>query len=254
MMPAAMLLAGALVVSAPSPATRLGGAASPRVRPAAIPASVAAVALAAFAFDRASVVIAGSAAAATAVHTVARRRRARAATARAAAAAEFTGHLADALGAGATPADAASRAAAHLPASAPPALRRDVVQFTAAAQRGVAPQQLATPELQRVAALWAISISRGVPVARLFGLARDEIDHALRHRAATQAALAGPRTTAAVLALLPLAGIAMGAAMGAHPLQLLFSPGIGGALLVGGTALVCAGVVASGEIIGRAAA
>ena len=204
MMPAALLLAGALAVGAPSPATRLGGTASPRVRPAVIPAFVAAVALAAFVFDRAAVVIAGSAAAATAVHAVSKRRRARAATARAAAAAEFTGHLADALGAGATPADAASRAAAHLPAGAPPELRRDVAQFTAAAQRGAAPQQLATPELQRVAALWALSISRGVSVARLLGLARDEIDHALRHRAATHAALAGPRTTAAVLASLCL--------------------------------------------------
>ena len=93
-----------------------------------------------------------------------------------------------------------------------------------------------------------------MPIAGLLAAARDEIDTSLRHRAATDAALAGPKTTAVVLAALPLAGIAMGGAMGAHPVAFLTGPGIGGVLLVVGSALVCAGVIASGEIIRRAAA
>ena len=41
----------------------------------------------------------------------------------------------------------------------------------------------------------------------------------------------------------------MGAAMGASPLALLTGGGIGGVLLVAGTALVCAGVLVSRRII-----
>ena len=105
------------------------------------------------------------------------------------------------------------------------------------------------PELKRLGALWAISASRGVPLAKLVTGLRDEVDHANRHRDATRAALAGPQTTAAVLAALPVAGMLMGAAMGASPLALLTGGGIGGVLLVAGTALVCAGVLVSRRII-----
>lgn len=232
--------------------TRSGKSGSPN--PAWIPVAVGAVALTAFATGRAGVVIAGACAAACVIHTVAARRAARADLARAAAAAEFIGHLAEGVGAGANLACAAARATERLPESTPATLRRDCVVFTAAAQRGDSPPEVATPELQRVTALWALSTTRGVPVAGLLSTARDEIDHQLRHRAATTAALAGPKTTAVVLSLLPLAGMGMGAAMGARPVALLTSPGIGAILLVVGTALVCAGVVASGEIIRRAAA
>ncbi|MEH0147414.1 hypothetical protein V6D40_07050 [Corynebacterium sp. Q4381] len=222
--------------------------------PAWIPVAVGAVALTAFATGRAGVVVAAACAGACAVHTVAARRAARADRARAAAAAEFIGHLAEGVSAGATLAGAAARATERLPESAPATLRRDCLVFAAAAQRGDAPPEVATPELQRVTALWALSTTRGVPVAGLLATARDEIDHQLRHRAATTAALSGPKTTAVVLSLLPLAGIGMGAAMGAQPVALLTSPGIGSVLLVAGTALVSAGVVTSGEIIRRAAA
>ena len=71
--------------------------------------------------------------------------------------------------------------------------------------------------------------------------------------AATRAALAGPQTTAVVLALLPLAGVLMGTAMGANPVAFLAGGGLGGVLLTVGTALVCAGVVVSQRIIQGAA-
>lgn len=254
MIPALLLAAAACAVTDPAPAARLAGQGRARLDPARIPLAVAAVAVVAFALDRAGLVIAGATAAGAAVYALAGRRRGKADAARAKAAAEFTGHLADALDAGASPAEAATRAAAHVPENATAQLRRDVTQFAAAANRGAAPPRLETPELERVACLWALSTTRGIPVARLLGLARDEIDAALRHRAATTAALAGPKTTACVLTLLPLGGLGMGAAMGAHPLALLLSPGIGSILLVAGTALTSAGVVASSEIIRRAAA
>ena len=110
------------------------------------------------------------------------------------------------------------------------------------------------PELERLGTLWALSASRGVPLAKLVAALRDDIDHANRHRDATRAALAGPQTTAAVLALLPVAGVLMGTAMGANPLAFLTGGGLGGALLVVGTALVCAGVAVSRRIIEGASA
>ena len=57
-----------------------------------------------------------------------------------------------------------------------------------------------------------------------------------------------------VLALLPIAGVLMGTAMGAKPLAFLTGGGLGGVLLVVGTALVCAGVAVSRRIIEGASA
>lgn len=255
MVTAALLLAGALAVSSPRPAARVGGGTSRSgVPPAAIPAVVVGAALTALSLDRAGIVIAGCLVAATAAYSVLARRRARLATESSRAAAEFISHLAEALGAGAPPAEAARRAAQAVPEDAPEALRRDIIQFCGAAHRGANPPELDNPELNRVSSLWEISARRGVPIAGLLDLAREEIDHTLRHKAATNAALAGPRTTAAVLAALPLAGVAMGAAMGAHPVRLLLSPGLGAVLLCTGTALACGGVLVAGAIIRRAAA
>lgn len=251
---AALLAASACAVGPPNPARRIGQHRIRAAHPAAVAVAFGVVVVAALSLDRAGVVLAGAIAGATAVQVVVQRRHARAEAGRAASAAAFIGHLAESVGAGAGLGEAAVRAAEHLPASTPRALRRDISQFTAAAQRGATLANAESPELKHVATLWALSAERGVPVADLLAAARDDIDHAMRHRAATEAALTGPKTTAAVLALLPVAGIAMGSAMGANPVGFLVGPGLGGVLLVTGTALVCAGVLVSGEIIRRAAA
>lgn len=250
---AAVCLAAAVSISAPGPAQRIASSTRAELNPVWIVVGVSAVVLAALTLGRAGVVVSGSLAGATTVHTLSARRTARADARRARHAAEFIGHLAEGIDAGAALGVAAARAAEHLPADVESGLKRDVAQFVAAAHRGGTVPELATPELARIAALWELSTTRGVPIAGLFAAARDDIDHALRHRAATDAALAGPKTTAAVLALLPVAGIAMGSAMGASPLTVLTSPGVGSLLLIIGTSLVCAGVVVSGEIIWRAA-
>lgn len=247
-------LAGAALIQPPRPLTRVHSASRNFQHPAWIPAAVAGVTLAAFVLDRAGIVLAGALAAATTVHALKTRADDRAAATRSRAAAEYIGHVAESVGAGATFADAARRAAARLPDDVSPQIQRDAAHIAAAAATGGAAPTLATAELQRVASLWALSVSRGIPIAGLLTTARDEIDHAIRHRAATDAALAGPKTTAAVLSLLPLAGVAMGSAMGANPIGFLTRSGIGSVLLVVGTALVCAGVVVSQEIIRRAAA
>lgn len=249
----ALLCAAALVLHPPRPASRVDAASRP-FSPAWIPVGVGVVSLVAFSVGRAGVVIALAMAAAVVVYTLQERRNSRLRLAGAQAAATFIGHLAEGVSAGATMADAAARAAERLPSGVPRALLHDVSLLTTFTHQGSLPPTLSTSELERVACLWRCAQTRGVPIASLLATARDEIDTRLQHRAATDAALTGPKTTATVLSLLPLGGIAMGSAMGANPVGLLLGPGIGSALLLVGTAFVCGGVLASGAIIRRAAA
>ena len=239
-----LLLAGAAACPPPAPSARIAPrslAVPPRV---AIPLGIGAVVLAALAFDRASLVIALAMGAATVVWVADSQRRARAASKRTEAVATFLGHLGTNVEAGAPLHAALERAAEH----APREIARDVAHLIHHVGTGT-PLAAETDEIARIAPLFALSASRGVPLSRLVAAARDDIDHARRHRAATNAALAGPKTTAVVLALLPFAGLLMGAAMGANPLALLAGGGLGGALLTVGTALVCAGVIVSQHII-----
>lgn len=250
----ALLCAAALALHAPSPASRVNSGLGRSWSPGWIPVGVGAVSLVALSVGRAGVVIAAAMAAAVVVYTLQERRNQRLCLAGAQAAATFIGHLAEGVSAGATMADAAARAAERLPTGVPRALLHDVSLLTTFTHQGSLPPTLTTPELERVACLWRCAQTRGVPIASLLATARDEIDTRLQHRAATDAALTGPKTTATVLSLLPLGGIAMGSAMGANPVGLLLGPGIGSALLLVGTAFVCGGVLASGAIIRRAAA
>ena len=250
----ALLCAAALALHAPSPASRVNSGPGHSWSPGWIPVGVGAVSLVAFSVGRAGVVIAAAMAAAVVVYTLQERRNQRLRLAGAQAAATFIGHLAEGVSAGATMADAAARAAERLPSGVPRALLHDVSLLTTFTHQGSLPPTLTTPELERVACLWRCAQTRGVPIASLLATARDEIDTRLQHRAATDAALTGPKTTATVLSLLPLGGIAMGSAMGANPIGLLLGPGLGSVLLLVGTALVCGGVLASGAIIRRAAA
>ncbi len=95
----------------------------------------------------------------------------------------------------------------------------------------------ATPrELLLVAQTWQLADSLGVPIADV--LARVDNDVAARRTQArvVASALAGPRSSAVLLAGLPVLGILLGTAMRAHPLRVLFDS-------VGGQLLLCAGVL-----------
>ena len=245
---AVILVAAAVSVAAPSPAYRvvertLGPA------PRLIPAAVVLAGVGAVVFGRVSLVIAAAMAAATSVHVVRAHRDDRAARRRSAAAATYLGAVSTNLQAGAAMPDALARAAEQVP----PPLHAEAARLAQLARSG-APLETHVPELERLGTLWALSASRGVPLAKLVAALRDDIDHTNRHRDATRAALAGPQTTAVVLALLPIAGVLMGTAMGANPLAFLTGGGLGGVLLVVGTGLVCAGVAVSRRIIEGASA
>ncbi|MBT0567134.1 type II secretion system F family protein [Williamsia sp. CHRR-6] len=112
----------------------------------------------------------------------------------------------------------------------------DVAEGIESAQ---APQQ---SSWNRVAVAWRTAEQHGLPMADLLDAVRADLLARRRFSDRTRAALAGARATAAVLAALPLLGVGLGQAMGAAPVSVLVSPGLGGILLVIGTALVATGL------------
>ncbi|WP_405005686.1 hypothetical protein OHV13_17195 [Kitasatospora purpeofusca] len=104
-----------------------------------------------------------------------------------------------------------------------------------------------------VAACWEVASAGGSGLAA----ALDGVAEALRvERALSEeiaAELAAPRTTIAVLAALPLAGLLLGAALGARPLEVLLHTPAGLASLAVGAALEGLGLVWTARIVGAAA-
>ncbi|MGQ4619111.1 type II secretion system F family protein [Nocardia sp. R7R-8] len=98
-------------------------------------------------------------------------------------------------------------------------------------------------ELSRVAGAWQVAERHGLALAELLSAARTDLAGRIRFHSRTTAALAGPRATAAVLACLPLLGIALGQMMGAAPLHVLFASPAGTVLLPLGAGLACAGLL-----------
>lgn len=246
---AALLVAGAAALAEPAPARRVGDCGRTRVAHR-IPVTAACAAAGVVVSGRVTLAVAGVMAGATAIHMLRARRAASTERRRRAAAAAYLGAVSTNLQAGATLPDALARAGEQVGEAQ---VRADAMRIAHQARTG-ARLEPRVPELERLGVLWTLSVSRGVPLAKLIAALRDDIDHANRHRDATRAALAGPQTTAAVLAVLPAAGVLMGTAMGASPVAFLTGGGLGGVLLVAGTALVCAGVLVSDRIIQGAGA
>ncbi|MEU1597285.1 type II secretion system F family protein [Streptomyces sp. NPDC005708] len=96
--------------------------------------------------------------------------------------------------------------------------------------------------LSGLAACWRVAVDRGAGLAA--GL--DRLEAALRaerdQRADLRAQLAGARSTAVLLAGLPVLGLLLGAALGARPLHVLLHTGAGLACLVVGGVLEAAGL------------
>jgi tight adherence protein B len=96
--------------------------------------------------------------------------------------------------------------------------------------------------LRTLAACWATSAATGAPLARLLG---GQAEVAARERTAArevEAALAGPRTTALLLAGLPVLGLGLAAASGADPVAVLVGTGPGRLCLAGGVLLDATGL------------
>lgn len=107
------------------------------------------------------------------------------------------------------------------------------------------------PELDRLAAAWRVADEHGLALAELLDAVRGDMLGRRRFRERTDASLAGARATALVLAGLPILGVALGQLMGADPLRILLGGGLGGMLLLIGTALGCAGLLWTDAITGK---
>lgn len=256
-----LLLGAAAALPAPAPGGRITRTARPArtSAPGPLIAVVVGVAMAVFLLaDRLSVAAAALLLAATAVHhwqALRTRRRVRATRE---VLAGWLGHLVADLQAGARPADALARATAELDEQAPPAVAEAIAAGTAQARWGTSPAAtfLAAadhaPDLASVGHLWELAERHGVKLAGLLSQIRDRLSARNSHDDATAASLNGPQASALILMALPLAGLAMGTAMGAAPLGLLLGGGLGGVLLVAGVGLVCAGFLWSQHIISGA--
>ena len=97
--------------------------------------------------------------------------------------------------------------------------------------------------LRPLAAALTLARRHGLPTAQVLDAVRKDVDGRLRFSKQVQARMAGPRASGTVLAALPAVGIGLGQLMGAAPLRVLLTTGIGQGLLAIGTILACAGVL-----------
>jgi tight adherence protein B len=101
---------------------------------------------------------------------------------------------------------------------------------------------------ERLAVCWQLAQDHGLAIATLMQTAQRDIVERGRFSAKVDAGMTGARTTAAVLAGLPLLGVGLGQLIGADPVAFLLSGGLGGWLLVVGVALACIGLLWSDHI------
>jgi tight adherence protein B len=104
---------------------------------------------------------------------------------------------------------------------------------------------------ERLAVCWQLAHDHGLAIATLMHTAQRDIVARDRFSAKVDAGMTGARTTAAVLAGLPVLGVGLGQLIGAEPVRFLLSGGVGGWLLVIGVILACGGLLWSDHITSR---
>jgi tight adherence protein B len=122
------------------------------------------------------------------------------------------------------------------------------------AEREPGRDEAVTEALGRISAAVRLSERTGCSLAAVAGAVEDDLRARSRQRQDLRAAVAAPRASAAVLAGLPLLGLAMGSGVGADPWAVLTTTGTGQVLLVAGVALELAGLAWSGRLVRRALA
>lgn len=100
-----------------------------------------------------------------------------------------------------------------------------------------------------VAAVWTVSERSGASAAAVLDRVEQDLRARDRQRREVAAQLAGARSTAGLLAMLPLLGICLGAAMGARPLHVLLGTGRGQVALLVGAGLDALGLLWTGRIV-----
>lgn len=251
----ATLLALALVLL-PGPA--LSRLRPPRGRPPrrlAVPVVIGG-GIAAAAVTPPAVLVAGALVAAVLTTRMRRRRRDRRRTAEGQSLAAALETLVGELRAGAHPVSAFGAAAAEADGTVGAAMRAVAARArlgadVAAGLDAMASASSVPPYWSRLAVCWRLGADHGLAMSTLMSAAQHDIVERQRFSARVQAGLAGARTTATILATLPLLGVLLGEFIGARPLAFLFGPGAGGAVLVAGVLLICLGLAWSDRVIDR---
>lgn len=98
------------------------------------------------------------------------------------------------------------------------------------------------PVLRPLTRAWSLAQRHGLPLADVLDAVRKDVTDRVRFAQRVRARMAGPRASGTVLAVLPVLGIVLGEAMGAHPTHVLLVSLLGQTLLAVGTVLICAGL------------
>jgi tight adherence protein B len=183
------------------------------------------------------------------------RLRARAVAAERAGAVQACRVLAAELSAGRGPADALSAAAEPATGPAARALR---AAAAAAGLGGDVPAALAAepasavaPVLRALAACWTVCSTSGSGLAAAVQRLEEGLRAEQALRRTLDAELAGPRATAALLAVLPGAGLLMAGGLGADPVRVLLATPVGLACLTGGLLLDGLGLLWTQRLVAR---
>ncbi|GLZ52912.1 type II secretion system F family protein [Actinomycetospora sp. NBRC 106378] len=105
--------------------------------------------------------------------------------------------------------------------------------------------------VRRLADAWALADRHGIGLAGLAEAVAEDLRARARFEGRLGAQLAGPRTTAGVLAVLPVVGLLLGQLLGARPWAVLTGTALGQGLLVVGAVLVAAGLEWSARLTAR---
>jgi tight adherence protein B len=95
---------------------------------------------------------------------------------------------------------------------------------------------------RRVASAVSVSKASGAPLAEVLHRLEKHLRSLDRARASAETQAAGARASAALLAVMPIAGIGLGVAIGIDPLHVLLHTTIGGAVLCLSVALQIGGL------------
>ena len=99
-----------------------------------------------------------------------------------------------------------------------------------------------TPVLAPLVHAWSLAQRHGLPLADVLDSVGRDVAGRVRFAHRVRARMAGPRASGTVLAVLPVLGVLLGEGMGASPLHVLFTGGLGQTLLATGVTLICVGL------------